>query len=290
MLGSTTGNTLKDVSLAIDRRIKGTGFDYSKYRKRNIESCNLCGSHADSWDLYSYRDRYGLPIRSMRCNSCGLIFITPRMEELVYDEFYKNWYRKLVAAFSNQPEEEQAKSRSIGIGSDIAIKFLAQNMPDGLDIKKMLDVGGSTGIFADKVCKTCGCKGTVVDPNVSELKEALDKGLSTCCSQFTGFVTGDRYDLISMLRTVEHLSDITKALQKVSQLLTEQGIFLIDIVNHKWLMKMFKDRNICTKIDHIYQLTDETICQYFKIWFPNHEVVKGDTSNRYILYLVKPKC
>ena len=289
MLGSTTGNTLRDISLAIDKRVKETGFDYSKYKKDNITVCNLCGSHANSWNLYSYRDRYGLPIRSMHCNSCGLIFITPRMCESAYDEFYKIWYRKLIAAFSNQPEEEQADGRQHSMGADIARKFLAENMPESLKIQRMLDIGGSIGTFADVVCKTLGCKGTVVDPNANELKIAADKGLSVCCSQFKGYVTGTRYDLISMLRTVEHLSDIEYALMKVSQLLTKNGIFLIDIVNHKWLMKMFKDKNVCTKIDHVYQLTDDTIRQYLHKCFPNYEVVCGDTSARYILYLVKPK-
>lgn len=289
MLGSTTGNTLRDIELAIDKRISATGFVYSAYKKENIISCNLCGSLVDKWSLYSHRDRYGLPIRSMICNDCGLIFITPRMGELVYDDFYKTWYRKLIAAFSGQEESDQAKNRSLGYESDNAVKFLSEHMPNDLEIENMLDVGGSTGIFAEKICKTLGCKGVVVDPNAGELKEALGRKLSTCCCQFSGYVTGSRYDLISMLRTVEHLSDISKALEKASQLLTKKGVFLIDIVNHTWLMKMFKEKNLCTKIDHVYQLTDDTICQFLNKWFPSYEIIKGDTSARYIYYLVKPK-
>lgn len=285
----STGNTLKDIELAIGKRIKETGFEYSSYKKGNVEACDLCGSHVDKWSLYSHRDRYGLPIRSMRCNSCGLIFITPRMNELTYNDFYKTWYRKLIAAFSGQEETAQAKHRSLGYESDIAMRFLSEHMPSDVVIENLLDVGGSIGAFASKVCKTLGCKGTIVDPNALELKEALDKGLSTCCSSFSEFVTGDRYDLISMLRTVEHLPNISKSLQKCRQLLTEKGMFLIDIVNHEWLMKMFKEKFLCTKIDHVFQLTDDTICQYLDKWFSGYEIIKGDTFARYIYYLVKPK-
>lgn len=285
----STGNTLKDIELAIIKRIKGTGFEYSKHKKENIDVCNLCGSHVATWSLYSHRDRYGLPVRSMRCNDCGLIFITPRMNELSYSDFYKNWYRKLIAAFSGQEETDQAKHRSLGYESDIAMAFLSEYMSSDMVIENVLDVGGSIGAFAAKVCKTLGCKGTVVDPNASELKEALNKGLSVCCSSFGGYVTETRYDLIAMLRTVEHLPDISKSLQKCRQLLTEKGMFLIDIVNHEWLMKMFKEKFLCTKIDHVFQFTDNTVCQYLDKWFSGYEIIKSDTSARYVYYLVKPK-
>jgi 2-polyprenyl-3-methyl-5-hydroxy-6-metoxy-1,4-benzoquinol methylase len=287
MLRSTTGNTLIDVSLAIDYRIKNTGFDYSKSSKINIDICNLCGSN--SFELYSHRDRYGLPVRSMKCKVCGLIFITPRMTDDFYDNFYKNWYRKLIAAFLGKNEDDLARTRSLDKSSDEIMKFLAKNMPD-MQIHSMLDIGGSTGIFAEKICSTLGCEGVVVDPNRGELLEASNRGLITSCCQFMDYKTDRRFDLISMLKTIEHLSDIKKVFLKLKNLLTPEGVFLISIVNHDWLIKMFKDRNICTKIDHVYQLTDNTINQYFNSLFWEYDVVKGDTTFRNIVYLVKPKC
>lgn len=289
-LGSTTGNSLRDMELAIDSRMKATGFTYSAHEKISITCCNLCGSNMSEWELYAHRDRYGLPVRSMRCKNCGLIFITPRLTEQEYSEFYTKWYRKLVSAFSNSDEEKQAKARERGIEADKTIKFLSKSMPNDFQIEHMLDVGGSTGVFAQKVSTILGCKAVVVDPNKEEIKEALNKGLTCSCCPFTDYNSDTRFNLISMLRTMEHVPDIQRTLSKVKELLAEGGIFLLDIVNHDWLITMFKDRSLATKIDHVYQLTDRTISQYLKIWFPDYEVVKSDTTGRYILYLVKPKC
>ena len=152
------------------------------------------------------------------------------------------------------------------------------------------DIGGSTGIFADKISKILGCKAVVVDPNKDEIAEAAKKGLTCCCKQFKDYKSGTQYDLISMLRTVEHLSQISIALQKVKEMLSKKGVFFLDIVNHLWLMKMFKSSQLSTKIDHIYQLTDETISRYLLRFFPEMEIVKSDIEFRYIFYLVKPKC
>jgi 2-polyprenyl-3-methyl-5-hydroxy-6-metoxy-1,4-benzoquinol methylase len=287
MLGSTTGNSLHDHALQVAKRVKATGFDYAQFPKVNVAECNLCGSVnvLGGWELYSHRDRYGLPVRSMRCNDCGLIFLTPRMNEKSYDLFYSDWYRKLIGAFNGQPESEVGESKSWDIQADVVMKFLAKHMPQ-ITINKMLDVGGSTGVFAEKVKNTIGCESVVVDPNKHEIAKAIDRGLTCCCSSFMEYKTDKRFELVSMLRTVEHLPDISLAMSKIRGLLTDNGMFLIDIVNHDWLLKMFHDKSLCTKVDHIYQLTDTTIRQYFDKWFPGWTVTSGDVSARYILYLV----
>ncbi len=292
MLGSTTGNTLLDIEQDVIKRVKATGFNYSQYKKLSVSLCDLCGSPYTEWKLYSHKDRYGLPVRSMQCSKCGLIFISPRMIDTAYDEFYKKWYRKLVAAFSNRPEVDEIANRSWGIEADIAVKFLSEHMPTDLKIENMLDVGGSTGIFAEKVKKVTGCEATVVDPNSDEIKEAANRGLTVCCSQFTKYTTDKRFELISLLRTIEHVPSIHGTLGRIKHLLKLNGVFLFDAVNHDWLRKMFKNASLCTKVDHIYQLTSKTVRQYLDNFFSQDEwvIVSSDESARYILYLVKPKC
>lgn len=282
--GSTTGCSLKDTRILIHKRVKETGFNYSQYEKTISVACNLC-----SWtkfSLYAHQDRYGLPVRSMQCEKCGLIFISPRMKEEDYIAFYSDWYRKLIDAFNGREQSEHIVRRSSEIQADQMMKFLGQYLPQALSIKTMLDIGGSTGVFADKVCKLTGAKGFIIEPNKHECKEALEKGLTYCGFSLSDCKTDRRFDLISMLRTVEHLTDISKSFEKVSKLLKPNGVFLIDIVNHTWLARHFKDKCICTKIDHIYQLTDSTIRKYFD----KHKFkVIGSSSadERYISYLVR---
>ena len=168
------------------------------------------------------------------------------------------------------------------------MRFLGKHMPNGLQIKQMLDVGGSMGVFADKVCKLTGANGVVVDPSKDEINKASERGLTCCCSSFMDYKTDKKFELISMMRTIEHLPSITDAFNKVKGLLASDGVFLLDIVNHEWLVRMFHRVTWSTKIDHIYQLTDKTVRQYLDKCFPNYEIVSSDVSLRYILYLVKP--
>lgn len=287
MLGSTTGCSLKDAKINVANRIKATGFDISKYKKVSADKCDLCGSFPSHWDLYAHHDRYCLPVRSMKCRECGLIFITPKMTEDAYDLFYLEWYRKLVAAFSGH--EPNAPSSTIE--SDRAIKFLGENMPRELQVKRVLDVGGSTGIFARKLCDVTGATGYVIDPNEAEVNEARKKGLQGIRGQVHKCEVEGKFEVISLLRTIEHLYSIKDVLFKIKNLLTSDGIFLLDIVNHAWLAAMFKDPTMTTKIDHVYQLTPLTVRNYLGLVFnqKQFEIVSSNESERYIYYLVKRK-
>lgn len=287
MLGSTTGCSLQDAKINVANRIKATGFDISKYKKVSADKCDLCGSFPSHWELYAHQDRYGLPVRSMKCRECGLIFITPKMTEDAYDTFYLEWYRKLVAAFSGH----EPSAPSSEIESNIAMKFLGEHLPRELQIRRVLDVGGSTGIFCKKVCDVTGAVGYVVDPNEAEIAEARKKGLQGIRGQIHKCDVEGKFEVISMLRTIEHLYSIKDILFKIRSLLTPDGVFLLDIVNHDWLSAMFKDPTIATKIDHIYQLNPLTVRKYLGLVF-NHkqyDIASSNESERYVYYLVKKK-
>jgi len=280
-VGGTTGCSLADKRVEIAARIKQTGFNYSAFDKVLITKCDLCGNN--TFSLYAHMDRYGLPIRSLKC-SCGLIFISPRLKPKDYNTFYLDWYRKLVDAFNGRGNGKEIVKYSMEHQANAMLKFLGEHLPNELTIVNMLDVGGSEGIFAKKVCDTVGATGIVIDPNKIELDEALKKGLTTSLCQFEDYKTDRRFELISMLRTVEHLYSISKAFLKVHALLSDNGVFLFDIVNHEWLVRHFKDKTICTKIDHIYQLTDKTVRQYLTR-FGFHVIGSTDKNERYISYL-----
>lgn len=286
-IGGTTGCSIEDNKHRVKNRVKQTGFfeAYSLYEKEIVKNCDLCGH--DGFTLYAHTDRYRLPVRSMQCDCCGLVFLSPKMVKKAYTEFYSKWYRRLIDAFNGRTESTDILNRSMDIGAEMARKFLSENMPNDLTIKTMLDVGGSTGAFAEKICNVTGAKGTVVDPNVNEIRVAAKKGLTTCCHSIEDWKTDKKYDLIAMLRTVEHLNQVKSTLERMRTMLTDGGVFLIDIVNHDWLIRHFKDRTLCTKIDHIYQITDSTIRKYFDLC--KFEVI-GNSSidERYVYYLVKP--
>ena len=49
--------------------------------------------------VLTHSDRYGYPASAHACQSCGLVFLNPRMTASAYGQFYDGIYRPLVSAF-----------------------------------------------------------------------------------------------------------------------------------------------------------------------------------------------
>ena len=86
-------------------------FDYAAEIKETVTSCNLCGSQ--HFKPYGKRDRYGLPVESVRCEGCSLVFISPRMTADGYRRFYADGhYRTLLSKFYGRPIVASTPARS----------------------------------------------------------------------------------------------------------------------------------------------------------------------------------
>ena len=228
-------------------------FDYAAAPKERQKACNLCGwaifeDHAD-------RDRYGLPVQSVRCRGCGLVFIDPRMTPAGYEQFYSTGtYRKLLSEFygkpvtasSIQPEQENyAEALALHLEPN-----LTHRQPKGL-----LDVGGSTGVVAEVLNRRFGIRGTVLEPSKAEREQAAKRGLETIPGTIEGFTpNGHRWDLVLLCQTVDHLMDITGTLAKLRRIVSGRGLFFMDIVNF--------DRTRTVKVDHPFNLSTEHAVSY----------------------------
>jgi hypothetical protein len=106
---------------------------------------------------------------------------------------------------------------------------------------------------------------TVIDPAPLEIEVARNLGLRT----LTGFVEQcnpdeQQYDLITLCQTVDHLLDVSLSLQKIRALLSEGGLFFIDIVDFRAAYRRNGSIEEATKIDHPYYLTEQTTLAYLR--------------------------
>jgi SAM-dependent methyltransferase len=132
-----------------------------------------------------------------------------------------------------------------------------------LNGKKMLDVGGSTGVIAKIFKQEFGLIPTIIDPAPLETSRARLLGLETV----TGFVEDfemakNLYDFIALFQTVDHLMDIARVLEKIHSILDKNGLFFVDIVDFTAAVKRNKSITKSIKIDHPYYLTDNTMRRY----------------------------
>ena len=243
-------------------RIAGLGYDYSAQPKLARSLCNLCGG--ERFVTLTHRDRYGYAAQADGCLRCGLVFLNPVMTAAAYGGFYANVYRPLVSAYHGRridAETLQDEQREYAaVRADALAPHLARR-----SAKRLLDVGGSTGIVAHHLKQRFDLEATVIDPAPLEIEVARRLGLTTR----TGFVEDfdpaeRRFDLITLCQTVDHLLDVALSLRKIRTLLADDGIFFVDIVDFRAACRRGSSVEGAIKIDHPYYLTEQTALAYLR--------------------------
>lgn len=79
-----------------------------RIRYKDIEKCPAC--NYDDLILIAEKDRYGIPLETVVCNRCSLIFSHNQMTEESTALFYSEYYRKLYEGLANPTVEHYRKS------------------------------------------------------------------------------------------------------------------------------------------------------------------------------------
>ncbi len=237
------------------QRIQALGFDPSTQPKEDYLPCNCCG--ADRWVILTHQDRYGYPVQATACNDCGLTMLNPRMTAEAYGSFYASTYRPLVSAYHGRLIDAKTIQDEQVPYAHSFIEFARPFITEAH--QTLLDVGGSTGVVAREFMKCFDLKTTLIDPAPAETAEAESLGIES----ITGFVEdwdakGRKFDIIGLFQTIDHLLDVSTTLTKLRQVISDHGIFLVDIVDFRAAMLRNGSVEDAVKIDHVYSLTQET--------------------------------
>lgn len=246
----------EDPSRPRAERIAALGYDYSSREREPITACNLCGS--DLWTILTHHDRYGFPAQATACGRCGLTVLNPRMTPASYSHFYESVYRPLVSAYYGRRLNAQTVQKEQKIYAVEMDRFLAPFLERRYG-EAFLDVGGSTGIVAAHLGRRFGVKATVLDPAPAEIKEARELGVQTITSFIEDWKPGGgRFPIVGMFQTIDHLLDVAATLKKLRSVVTEDGIFIVDIVDFRAAYLKNWSVEAAVKIDHPFSLTEET--------------------------------
>jgi 2-polyprenyl-3-methyl-5-hydroxy-6-metoxy-1,4-benzoquinol methylase len=250
------------VTTVTDRkeRIAALDYDYALQPKQPLTSCNLCGGA--EFVVLTHCDRYGYPAQAHACRRCGLVFLNPRMTTEAYGRFYDGVYRRLVSAFHGRlidartiqdEQREYARDRA-----NFVRPFVANS-----GARTLLDIGGSTGVVAHHFAREFGLQGTLIDPAPLEVEQAQQLGLQTATGLVEEHDFGrQRFDVVIICQTVDHLLDVAGTLARVRQLLSERGLLFIDIVDFRAAYLRNWSVEDAIKIDHPYYLTEDTMTAY----------------------------
>ncbi len=218
--------------------------------------CNLCGSEHSC--VIGTADRYGLPLRTALCTNCGLIYMMDRLTQEGYGQFYRGGaYRQFTSSFAGSVAtiddlqvDQAAYARNL-------ITFLRGRVPRRAGVK-LLDVGGSSGQVAKELAGQFGLEATVLDPSEEEIEAAQRLGLRGVVGSAETWDTDERFDVVLLCRTIEHLFDLRATMAKIRRYLCPGGLFYCDFLDYMELCRTTGGPQTVSKVDHCYWLTLQT--------------------------------
>lgn len=226
------------------------------------DSCEVC----DSAPLVniSHKDRYGLPVRFQMCPVCSLATINPRWTDENYEVFYRKFYRDLVSHYNKKNgtanDSYDRKVIQLRISKLIVDMRLDHLMPMSPNV---LEIGGGVGDVAQIFRDRFDAMVTIVEPNLSEAEVAESKGFEVIPKTIENSVDSlqkNSFDVVVILRTVDHFSDASVAFAHIRQLMKDDAVLLLDGVD---LYKKALNSGLLTKhlkIDHCYNFSTLNLC------------------------------
>jgi len=178
-----------------------------------------CGNA--TYDVLAEKDRYGLPVKTVICDKCGLIYQNPRLSEESSNHFYSVVYRDLYSD-SNSIEDlfidQLLRGRRIARWIHDKIGHYPENV-----VEIGCGAGGILQAFRDKGCNTIG-----VDFNKKYLDYGISKGLDLRTGDARQLLKSTS-DLVLLSHVLEHFLNIEKELQTISCLLKASGNLYIEL-------------------------------------------------------------
>jgi len=205
--------------------------------------------------VLAYNDRYGMPLRTAMCTACGLVYLMDRLTQDGYSDFYRDGaYRQLTSSFAGSVATIEDLQADQGAYARNLMCFLEGRVPRDRAVR-VLDVGGSSGQVVQELAHRFGVHGTVIDPSAEEIAAARRIGLEGIVGTVEVWDTDERFDMILMCRTIEHLWDLRGSIEKIRRLLTPNGVFYCDFLDYMELCRMTGHPQTVSKVDHCYWLT-----------------------------------
>ncbi|RMH18954.1 MAG: class I SAM-dependent methyltransferase [Acidobacteria bacterium] len=227
-----------------------------------VGACNLCGGRR--FTAVSRSDRYALEVTTVLCEGCGLVFLDPRPSAAAYRRFYRDAYRPLVERYTGRrsdPAGLEADQRTYARKLDR--RLIRPRLHGGE--RTLLDVGASTGVVAEHFARRYGLRATCVEPAPAEAAAARRRGLEVAECQVEDFDPGPRrFDVVLLCQTVDHLLDVGGVLARIHDWLADDGLFFVDAVDFRAVLRSLHRLSAALHADHPYYLTRETMDLYLR--------------------------
>jgi len=196
---------------------------YEQLKFEYIHECPICGALEETWkDEIGEMISHGMHVIYRQCVKCGIGFQNPRpTEESVIQAYRDNSYREIMTETQGGAQLEEVKLQSIR-----AQRIAAIIKEENITPRRFLDVGSSLGILTYQIHKAFDCEawGHELSKEFRELAAGFE-GV-----QFVAELEDleGKFDVITSIHVLEHLIDPVGQLIKLRDLLTEDGVLILE--------------------------------------------------------------
>ena len=223
-------------------------FELEKFDKEIIKTCPICNNN--NFTKIADKDRYGFDVESVLCENCSIVFITPRLTANSYSKFYAKIYRPLVSDYYGRVIDADSIQVEQLIYSKEVISLI-EPFINKQNHNSFLDVGGSTGVISREFKKVYDFDCTVIDPSPDEINFAKKSDIKTITGLVETWDPGEqKFDIIGMFQTIDHLLDPLLTFNKIRSIISDDGIFIVDMVDYLHVASLKTSIIDALKIDH----------------------------------------
>lgn len=181
------------------------------------EICPIC----ESKDHHVYYGFVDMDKDFILCHVCQCAFLKGRPDNETAIEYYRSGaYRERTIKYApTELELRHQTMRAINISSYV----------DGTDIKSHLDIGCSAGKLLQEVAKAhpgIRSVGVDIDPVYTKFADGLQ--IIPSIDDAVG-----KFDLITIIHTLEHVPNPVPFMEKVASLLSDGGILIVEVPNRQ---------------------------------------------------------
>ena len=208
-----------------------------------------CGSSSDR--PVAATDRYGLPLQTVLCRSCGLVRSDPYPDEDGLQWFYRDRYRRLyMPTFSPELiwQEQQERGTRIRRRVEQTIGRVSSVYEVGCS------AGGILDCFRQRGARVLGC-----DYDIDCIEFARERGIDTVAGGLDAICEAPPPELIVFSHVMEHIADPIAVLERLHSSPLGTARVYVEVPGVFYLRSILRYPGRFFHIAHVWNFTIQTL-------------------------------
>ena len=201
-----------------------------------VPDCPLCGASRDGIVVGSH-GRFGMQVRNIACEVCGLVYVTPRPSHAAMMDYYRGTYREhygevrypMPSGGSAGPGDPEYQAALDVWHENQAANALALSRPQ--PGARVLEIGCRHARTLQLMRERADIRPFGIEPGPAEAQAAEQAGVPCFQGTLEEYPEAEPFDQIQLFHVLEHFHDPLSQLVRLRGLLAPEGKLLIEVPN-----------------------------------------------------------